>query len=498
MPLSFRFLAFLTLLVLPVPCPGQPQGPIDYTARFSARTADIPESDRAYPLYARAHKMLIGPGQQLLDLKDAKPGDAEWADACRLLDDCAELIELAQQIATKPHLGYRLTFPGDEPWDIPTRPDDPLNIPGYRGSVASMVLPHLGTIRAICRLERLLARRHIQAGHPTEAVECVARIRNLSDHAAEQALAISRLVAISLDSQALAAAEELLAGPEVLDDHTLARLKEIVASAWLTRFEVSWLADEELMTRDFFEKIYSRDPDGLVTRQGMRILRAISESAANLAKEAQEHADTQPTDERQVAEDLVWLMFRAKFSTRSETLADWDSFIASTTNDANIPPWTWEHYPGEAEQQRIDSEFSGQDRYSVALIAFPDVSRLARSADQLRLYRDATLATIALEQYRRAHADWPQALIQLVPDFLDAVPLDRADGQPLRYRRTDDGGAVLYSLGPDRDDDGRVPTDDGQEWRYFFPSDIESARRGDSDAPDIPDGDFVHWRSGAR
>jgi hypothetical protein len=63
------------------------------------------------------------------------------------------------------------------------------------------------------------------------------------------------------------------------------------------------------------------------------------------------------------------------------------------------------------------------------------------------------LAAVAAERYRREHGDWPEALADLVPGYLPAVPLDPFDGEPLRYRRTD-GGAVIYSVGEDDRDDG--------------------------------------------
>jgi hypothetical protein len=49
----------------------------------------------------------------------------------------------------------------------------------------------------------------------------------------------------------------------------------------------------------------------------------------------------------------------------------------------------------------------------------------------------------------------PDQLSELVQDYLPAVPIDPFDGQPIRYRRTDDG-FLLYSVGADRTDDGGV------------------------------------------
>jgi hypothetical protein len=71
--------------------------------------------------------------------------------------------------------------------------------------------------------------------------------------------------------------------------------------------------------------------------------------------------------------------------------------------------------------------------------------------------RDARLrlaiAALACERYRLAHDRWPASLVQLVPDYLPAVPLDPYDAQPLRLRRLSDG-VQLYSIGFDQKDDG--------------------------------------------
>src|SRR5262249_47715700 len=67
------------------------------------------------------------------------------------------------------------------------------------------------------------------------------------------------------------------------------------------------------------------------------------------------------------------------------------------------------------------------------------------------------LVALAAERHRRQHAAWPQSLADLVPTYLQAVPLDPFDGQPLRFRRTD-AGAVVYSVGEDGRDDGGDPS----------------------------------------
>ena len=62
----------------------------------------------------------------------------------------------------------------------------------------------------------------------------------------------------------------------------------------------------------------------------------------------------------------------------------------------------------------------------------------------------------ALERCRLAHGEFPESLNALVPQFIDKFPHDVIGGQPLHYRRTDDGQFVLYSIGWNEDDDGGV------------------------------------------
>jgi len=46
------------------------------------------------------------------------------------------------------------------------------------------------------------------------------------------------------------------------------------------------------------------------------------------------------------------------------------------------------------------------------------------------------------------------ALTELIPAFLERVHHDVMDGQPLPYRRLEDGGCLLWSIGRNRTDDG--------------------------------------------
>src|SRR5262249_7557666 len=63
------------------------------------------------------------------------------------------------------------------------------------------------------------------------------------------------------------------------------------------------------------------------------------------------------------------------------------------------------------------------------------------------------IAALAAERYLRAHGAWPETLAALTPAHLETPLLDPYNAMALRWRRVQDG-AVIYSIGPDRADNG--------------------------------------------
>ncbi len=90
---------------------------------------------------------------------------------------------------------------------------------------------------------------------------------------------------------------------------------------------------------------------------------------------------------------------------------------------------------------------------------------------------DLARTAIALERYRLAHGEQPESLDALAPQFMEQLPHDIINGQPLHYRRTSDGQFLLYSVGWNE-------TDDGGEVVF---------RKGSTPGVDISQGDWV-WR----
>lgn len=72
--------------------------------------------------------------------------------------------------------------------------------------------------------------------------------------------------------------------------------------------------------------------------------------------------------------------------------------------------------------------------------------------------RQIVIAAIALKRYQIKYGNYPSNLKSLAPEFVNAVPKDPVDGQPLRYRLQPDGTCLLYSIGANGTDDGGDPS----------------------------------------
>jgi hypothetical protein len=88
--------------------------------------------------------------------------------------------------------------------------------------------------------------------------------------------------------------------------------------------------------------------------------------------------------------------------------------------------------------------------------------------------RRLLITAIALKRFHLRHGKWPNALDELVPDFLAKVPIDFMDGKPLRYKFVNTKRYLLYSVGADGKDDGGdgSPADSTMSVRFLGGRDI--------------------------
>ena len=90
----------------------------------------------------------------------------------------------------------------------------------------------------------------------------------------------------------------------------------------------------------------------------------------------------------------------------------------------------------------------------LARILLPALGRAAEKSARAQTSVDLARVACALERYRVANGQFPETLAGLAPKFIEKLPHDVINGEPLKYRCTDDGQFVLYSVGWNETDDG--------------------------------------------
>jgi len=120
--------------------------------------------------------------------------------------------------------------------------------------------------------------------------------------------------------------------------------------------------------------------------------------------------------------------------------------------------------PGEEQRARSQSleeaSFGPKRQGFLSKMLMPALQRVFILEIRHIAHRRAAQVALAIERYRLAEGGIPPALSDLVPTYLDAVPVDPFDGQNLRYRLREEAGYVVYSVGEDLTDDGGTEHDE--------------------------------------
>lgn len=299
-----------------------------------------------------------------------------------------------------------------------------------------VMLPHLGKVRALTRLLTLDAAAAAQFGDADRATDSLEALARLSALIQQEPFLMSRLVGYAtLDLASEQAMVLLRDHPDLLAPGHLDRLSRAL--------DITIAIDSEGERRyhhDAVQRCYAPGPDGRLTPEGVRILATI---------DALWGEDTDET--LSIAAHLIagpvtswYFVDRATVEGRFRDVIEGYEAAAEAPF---VSPTAWRAFVRPAESL-IESEA----RDPLNAMFLPAYGKILSSIHATRTRRDAALLALALHRYRADHGDFPTATCDLVPSYLDELPIDRFDGHPMRTLLTD-AGPVIYTLGPDRDDD---------------------------------------------
>lgn len=125
--------------------------------------------------------------------------------------------------------------------------------------------------------------------------------------------------------------------------------------------------------------------------------------------------------------------------------------------------------PDAAEKLRKEIAVSNKETVITTCVAV-DTVFLGRGVfyeveAQIKMRLELVPVVLAIGGYHAEHGEYPSDLQDLVPAYLDSLPLDFATGE-LPVYRIEDGAAIIYSLGTNLKDDGGV--DDNEDGDIVF------------------------------
>jgi hypothetical protein len=311
------------------------------------------------------------------------------------------------------------------------------------------LMPWLAVEKSWGRVLQLRTQAELQSGQSQAGLDDAKLSLRLADTLREQPFLISHLVRIAL--------LEISVQPiyEGIAEHRW-------SDAQLADLETA-LASEDLLS-DYQRAMRGERTCGIATLESWRITGKTESVGVN---------------GKMVTQNLGWVP--SAFFLRNEIaiVQRFDRFILPMADPTNRTISLGAFRAGQSEADRLTNHWTrfGSLYTVLADMSFPSVAGSVIKFAQTQEHLDLARTACALERYRLAHGTYPEKL-ELAAALIDPVPHDIIDGQPLHYRRTDDGGYVLYSVGWNESDDGGavVLTKDGRidakkgDWVWQLPA----------------------------
>ena len=285
-------------------------------------------------------------------------------------------------------------------------------------------LPYLAAEKRWAQFLQLRVFADLQAGQSQAALDDTKLFLRVIDSLRDQPYLISHLVRIAMMAIALQPVYEGLAQHR-LDD---AQLSELEAA----------LAKEDFLA-DYKTAMRGERMCGINALETMRLTR--------------EKTSPEPgNDGGFVTNSLRWMpsaFFYQNELACARGMERWILPLADVTNRVVSPAAV------QRASVAITNELKHYSPYKVlGAMALPAISRSVTRFAWDQAGCDLARVACALERFRLAHGNYPETLDALAPQFIEKLPHDIINGQPLHYRRTDDSQFVLYSIGWNETDDG--------------------------------------------
>jgi hypothetical protein len=293
----------------------------------------------------------------------------------------------------------------------------------YATNVLETDLAHVQNTRTITRLLQLDAILHAEEGEPDAALEDCRRIFNVGRSIGDEPTAISQLVRIAIGGVAIKTLERSLAQGEP-SDQALVLVNDALLAELSTPRLLTALRGERAFAFDLIERI----------RNGQLSTKALTGEVADsspprTSPPVRIFCDHNEGLSLKFMNQAVAIAKSSPIENRQKLFEEWsESMLPHSVIDRQLGMLSYMLLPG------LSGLNDAETRYQSAL--------------------ECSRVLVALERFRRKNGRWPGSLDALVPAFLPSLPTDPYDGKPIRMAPAIADGLVVYSVGPDLNDDG--------------------------------------------
>ncbi|MEQ2010341.1 MAG: hypothetical protein ABMA26_26440 [Limisphaerales bacterium] len=322
-----------------------------------------------------------------------------------------------------------------------------------------VLMPHLANLKQTATLLNLRASAMLEVGQPDAALQDMEQAWQLCQTFEREPVLISQLVQISVQAITMGTVAHGCAQHRWEDRH-LQRIEAMLRPVnKLRNWELSVHGEAALLT-DFMSKL--------------RLDRVMAEKEVTKWEDLSANAPEDLLRGHPAVRRVVmrygpdgWFHFMLRHELANLLTKRIPAYMDTEARRVH-----WQSRPGSQPKPWFHSLWPFLSSEEGFVKAAAKAARLQTNFDHARL-------AIALERHWLRHRAYPERLDALVPEFLDRLPHDLFDGQPMRYRREGGQGFVLWSIGFDGKDDNAGPlltkpsgtTQVGEEtgdlvWRY--------------------------------
>jgi hypothetical protein len=300
-------------------------------------------------------------------------------------------------------------------------------------SPSAILLPHLAALKKCGQTLQLRSLAELQNGQPEKALADVKLALQLTDKIRTEPFLISHLVRIAMVNLMLQPVWEGLAEHQWSEEQLVALDAELAKLDFLADYKLSMRG--ELGCQGGEMDRLRRHPEQL---EGLSGMSAGEEGGMNPLLPGKFAARLIPTG---------WF-YQNQFRC-ARMMVDYYLPLADVNQGTFSPALARRGDAAVMAEIKTASPFNVLER-----LMLPALGNCARKFAYAQESVDLARVACALERYRLAHGDYPESFDVLTPQFMEKIPHDIINGQPLHYRREANGQFVLYSVGWNEADDG--------------------------------------------